>query len=84
MNNTIKIMMLAGCLGTSVSGFASQADTQAAQSHATHQLDVARVISVQPERSGNCHVQPSRMVYEDSQGQRHEIHYKVMGTGCGG
>lgn len=84
MKNAIKIMLLATVSTISGLGFASQAEEPRTKSPATHQLDVARVISIQPERSHHCSVQANRMVYEDSKGQRHEVQYKVMGTGCGG
>lgn len=44
-------------------------------------LDVAKVLSMStiPEV---CEVVPVKMEYEDSQGQRHILNYKVMGNGC--
>lgn len=49
-------------------------------SYSTH-LDVAKVIS-QTEIADVCGVVPMRMTYEDSQGKRHVLAYKVMGSGC--
>ncbi len=44
-------------------------------------LDIAKVISVEtPARV--CEAVPVHMVYEDHQGQRHVLEYRVMGTGC--
>ncbi|WP_296264434.1 DUF2790 domain-containing protein [Pseudomonas sp. UBA6562] len=51
-----------------------------AYSYAQH-LDIAHVLSVS-EVPNVCAVVPARMTYEDSQGQRHVLEYRVMGNGC--
>ena len=44
-------------------------------------LDVAKVISVTPT-ADVCEVVPAQMTYEDHQGQRHILEYRIMGNGC--
>ena len=44
-------------------------------------LDIAKVISM-TEIPNVCEVVPARMTYEDSQGQKHVLEYRVMGNGC--
>ncbi|EKT4522860.1 DUF2790 domain-containing protein [Pseudomonas juntendi] len=44
-------------------------------------LDIARVLSMS-EVPNVCEVVPARMTYEDSQGQKHILEYRVMGNGC--
>ncbi|WP_047280481.1 DUF2790 domain-containing protein [Pseudomonas lundensis] len=44
-------------------------------------LDVAKVISVIPT-ADVCEVVPAQMIYEDHQGQRHILEYRIMGNGC--
>jgi len=44
-------------------------------------LDIAKVISLS-KVPNVCEVVPATMVYEDHQGQRHTIEYRVMGDGC--
>ena len=44
-------------------------------------LDIATVISVTPI-ADVCEVVPAQMTYEDHQGQRHILEYRVMGNGC--
>jgi hypothetical protein len=44
-------------------------------------LDVAKVLSMS-EVPNVCEVVPAKMEYEDSQGQRHILNYKIMGNGC--
>ncbi|MFJ7885445.1 DUF2790 domain-containing protein [Pseudomonas sp. NPDC096917] len=44
-------------------------------------LDIAKVISMS-EVPQVCEVVPAKMIYEDHQGQRHVLEYKVMGDGC--
>lgn len=44
-------------------------------------LDIANVISVTPS-ADVCDVVPAQMIYEDHQGQRHILEYRVMGNGC--
>ncbi|USW97304.1 DUF2790 domain-containing protein [Pseudomonas proteolytica] len=44
-------------------------------------LDIAKVVSLS-SIPNVCEVVPARMEYEDHQGQRHILNYKVMGNGC--
>ena len=44
-------------------------------------LDIAKVISVSPT-ADVCEVVSAQMTYEDHQGQRHILEYRVMGNGC--
>ena len=44
-------------------------------------LDIAKVISM-TEVPNVCEVVPARMTYEDSQGQKDILEYRVMGSGC--
>ena len=44
-------------------------------------LDIAKVLSMSPV-ADVCAVVPARMTYEDSQGHRHVLEYRVMGNGC--
>jgi len=44
-------------------------------------LDIAKVISVETP-ANVCEPVSVHMVYEDHQGQRHTLEYRVMGTGC--
>ena len=44
-------------------------------------LDIAKVINVSPV-ADVCGVVPAKKTYEDHQGQRHIIEYRVMGNGC--
>ncbi|MPQ71697.1 MULTISPECIES: DUF2790 domain-containing protein [unclassified Pseudomonas] len=43
--------------------------------------DIQKVISMS-EVPDVCEVVPARMIYEDSQGARHIMEYRVMGNGC--
>ncbi len=56
---------------------------QPAVEHYTYatDLDIATVISVTPI-ADVCEVVPAQMTYEDHQGQRHILEYRVMGNGC--
>ena len=45
------------------------------------ELDIAKVISM-TEVPNVCEVVPAQMTYEDHQGQRHILEYRVMGNGC--
>ncbi|OLS63686.1 DUF2790 domain-containing protein [Pseudomonas putida] len=44
-------------------------------------LDIAKVLSMS-EIPNVCEVVPARMTYEDSQGRKHILEYRVMGNGC--
>lgn len=59
------------------------APQQPAVEHYTYatDLDIATVISVTPI-ADVCEVVPAQMIYEDHQGQRHILEYRVMGNGC--
>ena len=59
------------------------APQQPAVEHYTYatDLDIATVISVTPI-ADVCEVVPAQMTYEDHQGQRHILEYRVMGNGC--
>ena len=69
------------------STLAAADELQVAQQPAVEQytyatdLDVANVISVTPS-ADVCEVVPAQMIYEDHQGQRHILEYRVMGNGC--
>jgi hypothetical protein len=52
-----------------------------ARQHGGSRPDIAKVISVTDTQS-SCGVVPATMVYEDSQGVRHHMDYRVMGDGC--
>ncbi|UZE27972.1 DUF2790 domain-containing protein [Pseudomonas asplenii] len=43
--------------------------------------DIQKVISISPTPEV-CEVVPARIIYEDSQGHRHIMEYRVMGNGC--
>ncbi len=69
------------------STLAAADELQVAQQPAVEQytyatdLDIANVISVTPS-ADVCEVVPAQMIYEDHQGQRHILEYRVMGNGC--
>ena len=69
------------------STLAAADELQVAQQPAVEQytyatdLDIANVISVTPA-ADVCEVVPAQMIYEDHQGQRHILEYRVMGNGC--
>ena len=71
----------------SFSTLAAADELQVAQQPAVEQytyatdLDIANVISVTPA-ADVCDVVPAQMIYEDHQGQRHILEYRVMGNGC--
>lgn len=72
-------------LGLSAIAVTAQAEdvTQPAverYSYSSH-LDVAKVISMSSVPDV-CDVVPMHMTYEDHQGQRHVLEYRVMGNGC--
>lgn len=45
------------------------------------QRDIAKVISI-TDTHAVCGVVPVTMVYDDSQGIRHSMDYRVLGDGC--
>ena len=69
------------------STLAAADELQVAQQPAVEQytyatdLDIANVISVTPS-ADVCEVVRAQMIYEDHQGQRHILEYRVMGNGC--
>ncbi|WP_249679775.1 DUF2790 domain-containing protein [Pseudomonas abieticivorans] len=70
-----------------VSTFAAAASVESSNksavqeyTYSTH-LDIAKVIDMSTVPNV-CEVVPATMTYEDHQGQRHTIEYKVMGNGC--
>lgn len=63
-------------------GFAATAHAEPATPYTYGQtLDIAKVVDA-GEIPDVCAVVPVTMVYEDSQGQRHSLVYRVMGKGC--
>lgn len=49
--------------------------------HYSQHLDIAHVIST-TDIANVCAVVPVRMTYEDTNGQKHILEYRVMGNGC--
>lgn len=43
--------------------------------------DIHKVISTEGDYNA-CGLVPIHMIYEDSQGERHEMKYTIMGGGC--
>ena len=76
-------LALMGCSTLAAADELQVAQQQPAVEHYTYatDLDIAKVISVSPA-ADVCEVVPAQMTYEDHQGQRHTIEYKVMGDGC--
>ncbi|MFA7942373.1 DUF2790 domain-containing protein [Pseudomonas brenneri] len=60
---------------------ASQSTTIVEEYTYATDLDIAKVVSMS-SIPNVCEVVPARMEYEDHQGQRHILNYKVMGNGC--
>ncbi|WP_312932454.1 DUF2790 domain-containing protein [Pseudomonas sp.] len=81
------LLALALALG-SVCGMA-MADDATEQAQATpieaynysQHLDIAHIVSIS-DVPNVCAVVPARMTYDDSQGHRHVLEYRVMGNGC--
>ena len=44
-------------------------------------LDIAHIVTVDAIPAV-CEVVPARMTYDDSDGKRHILEYRVMGNGC--
>ncbi|MFG0410137.1 DUF2790 domain-containing protein [Pseudomonas sp. NY5710] len=44
-------------------------------------LDIAHVVAVTPVPNV-CEVVPMQLTYDDSNGQRHIMEYRIMGNGC--
>ena len=53
------------------------------QHYVEGRLDIARVI-YKTDLWSACGIVPARLVYEDSQGERHTVEYKAWGSGCSG
>ncbi|MGE8407356.1 MAG: DUF2790 domain-containing protein [Pseudomonas sp.] len=81
----MKKLVAVALLAVSSLALADQAanGVQPAVEHYTYntKLDIAKVISLS-KVADVCEVVPATMVYEDHQGQRHTIEYRVMGDGC--
>jgi hypothetical protein len=81
MKNLIALF-LAGFATLAVAGETSTVQPATVEHyHYGTQLDIARVVSLS-NIPKVCEVVPATMVYEDHQGQRHTIEYRVMGDGC--
>ena len=78
----MKALLAVALLAVSSFALADQA-TQADVEHYSYgtKLDIAKVISLS-KVPDVCEVVPATMVYEDHQGQRHTVEYRVMGDGC--
>ena len=76
-------LALMGCSTLAAADELQVAQQQPAVEHYTYatDLDIANVISVTPT-ADVCEVVPAQMTYEDHQGQRHILEYRVMGNGC--
>ncbi|MFJ2710250.1 DUF2790 domain-containing protein [Pseudomonas sp. NPDC087346] len=66
-----------------LAGFAAQAHAEedAVAYRYGMDLDIAEVVSISPV-ADICGVVPVDMVYLDSNGGRHTLHYSEFGTGC--
>ena len=82
MNRLIAVALL-GFSTLAVAEEAQVAQVQPVVEHYTYStdLDIAKVISVSPTQDV-CEVVPAQMTYEDHQGQRHILEYRIMGNGC--
>ncbi|AZL75060.1 DUF2790 domain-containing protein [Pseudomonas sichuanensis] len=76
------VLVLGSLCGAALAGEAKDAEQIPVEQYSYSQhLDIARVISMS-EVPNVCEVVPARMTYEDSQGQKHILEYRVMGNGC--
>jgi len=76
------VLVLGSLCGAAMAGEAKDAEQIPVEQYSYSQhLDIARVISMS-EVPIVCEVVPARMTYEDSQGQKHILEYRVMGNGC--
>ncbi|WP_313302626.1 DUF2790 domain-containing protein [Pseudomonas sp.] len=76
------VLVLGGLCATAMAGEANDADQIPVEQYDYSQhLDIARVLSMSAVPNV-CEVVPARMTYEDSQGQKHILEYRVMGNGC--
>ena len=83
----MKSLIVLALVGMSSIAGAEEATTETAQNipverydYSQH-LDIAHVVSMS-DVPFVCAVVPARMTYEDSQGQRHILEYRIMGNGC--
>lgn len=83
----MKALLVLALGSVCASAMAAEETTAAAEqipveqySYAQHP-DIAHVISISTVPNV-CEVVPARMTYEDSQGQKHILEYRVMGNGC--
>ncbi|WP_408004330.1 DUF2790 domain-containing protein [Zestomonas carbonaria] len=84
------LISLAGLLmaGQVVAGESAPVSSSGASGNAVKyrygmDLDIARVVS-HSDIPNVCGVVPVEMTYEDSQGDRHTLQYRVIGNGCQG
>ena len=84
----MKALLVLALSSVCLTAMAEEVNTQAAhpqpaveQYSYSSELDIAKVISMS-EIPNVCEVVPARMVYEDSQGIKHTLEYRVMGNGC--
>jgi len=76
------VLVLGSLCGAAMAGEAKEGEQiPVEQYNYSQHLDIARVISMS-EVPNVCEVVPARMTYEDSQGQKHILEYRVMGNGC--
>jgi len=76
------VLVLGSLCGAAMAGEAKDAEQIPVEQYSYSQhLDIARVISMS-EVPNVCEVVPARMTYEDSNGQKHILEYRVMGNGC--
>ncbi|POA86232.1 DUF2790 domain-containing protein [Pseudomonas sp. FW305-E2] len=76
------VLVLGSLCGAAMAGEAKDAEQIPVEQYSySKHLDIARVISMS-EVPNVCEVVPARMTYEDSQGQKHILEYRVMGNGC--
>ena len=84
----MKALLVLALSSVCLTAMADEVNTPAAHSQPaveqysySSELDIAKVISMS-EIPNVCEVVPARMVYEDSQGIKHTLEYRVMGNGC--
>ncbi len=78
----MKALVAAALLAVSSFALADQAVQPQVEKYSYGtKLDIAKVISLS-KVADVCEVVPATMVYEDHQGQRHTVEYRVMGDGC--
>ncbi|MBJ9978310.1 DUF2790 domain-containing protein [Pseudomonas sp. S75] len=77
------VLLLGGVCSAAMADDATRAAEQIPVEQYTYSqhLDIAKVLAMSPVASV-CEVVPARMTYEDSQGHRHILEYRVMGNGC--